>query len=325
MDFQNNWFNIIRNCSFDNTYKMAWSKAITELALEFDFENNENEIVPITLEAIAQKVVRYYWDQTIFFDLRQGSNPTKPPEIVSKTKKLIEVYQAATGNKKPIKFIKADVEDICSNDYLRTIKSIVSTLKQDVSYRFLNLAGKQIQGIYEYQLKDNVLYMPKENLFKLKENYAMMVEAINYRWSQILENFNHSPRICKKVRVIDEENIRRKPLKGFSKYLTHENPGQVCFICEKVISGETPALDHVLPWSYLYSDDLWNLVYAHQSCNSTKSNVIPNEEMIHRLEQRNVKLLQILEKQNIQDKHVSELRLATEIDLVKKFWIACQG
>ena len=35
-------------------------------------------------------------------------------------------------------------------------------------------------------------------------------------------------------------------------------------------------VDHILPWSFLYSDDLWNLVYSHRSCNSSKSNIIHN-------------------------------------------------
>ncbi|WP_082063253.1 HNH endonuclease domain-containing protein [Paenibacillus sp. IHBB 10380] len=48
-----------------------------------------------------------------------------------------------------------------------------------------------------------------------------------------------------------------------------------------------PAIDHVIPWLYLYSDYLWNLVYSHQTCNSSKSNVIPSETTIQRLEEKN--------------------------------------
>lgn len=325
MNFLDKWLSIIRNCSYDNTYKMAWAKAIVEISLETVIDGEEETPLKITLEQIAEKIIRYYWEQTIYFDLVQGSNPNKPPEILSKTKKLINEYQSATNDLKPIKFLKSNVETICPNEYRKTIKSIVSTLKKDVSHRFLNLEGKQVTGVYEYQINDDALYISSANAKALKENYVTVFEAINYRWSQMLENFNHSPRICKKVRVIDEENIRRKPLKGFAKYISYENPKNICFICEDVITNETPTIDHVIPWSYLYSDDLWNLVYVHQSCNSSKSNVIPSESMIKKLEQRNIKLLTILEAIDIKDKQVSELRLAIEKDLVKKFWISCQG
>lgn len=325
MKFLETWLFIIRNCSFDNTYKASWSKAITEIAVEYDYENMQEDVIEIPLTTIAQKVIRYYWEQISFFDLKQSGNPVKPPVIVSIVKELIASYQAKTGSLKPIKWFKANVEDLCKQEYDKAIKDIVKALKADVSYRFLRIEGKKIEGIYEYEQKADCLYIAADNLKQLKENSLIVFDAINYRWTQMLENFNHSPRISKKVKIIDEDNIRRKPLSKFSLYLNVENPEHVCFLCGYVIVEETPAIDHVIPWSYLYSDDLWNLVYAHQSCNSSKSNVIPNEEMIERLEDRNSVLIGLLKKNGIKDKHASELEMAIENNFVKKFWIACQG
>lgn len=85
---------------------MAWAKAITEISLEIDY-NNEDEYIEITLEKIAKKVLKYYWEQTIYFNLVQGSNPNKPSKIVT-------------------------------------------TLNQDVSYRFLNLLDGAIEDVYQY-------------------------------------------------------------------------------------------------------------------------------------------------------------------------------
>ncbi|MCH6189349.1 hypothetical protein MKN04_17040 [Paenibacillus polymyxa] len=75
----------------------------------------------------------------------------------------------------------------------------------------------------------------------------------------------------------------------------------------------------------MYSDDLWNLVFSHQTCNSSKSNVIPSEELITLLEERNQRLLEALLKLGQKDKHVSELEMAFDNGLVRKFWISCQG
>jgi 5-methylcytosine-specific restriction endonuclease McrA len=325
MNFINKWLHIIRNCSFDNTYKAAWSKAIAEIAVEHDFESQKEEIVEITLNSISQKVIRYYWEQISFFDLKQSANPNKPPKIVSVVKDLIKVYQATTGSLQPLKWFRANVESVCRPEYEKAIKDIVKALKADVSYRFLRIEGKEIEGIYEYKQNDDCLYITAENLKQLKVHSLIVFDAINYRWTQMLENFNHSPRISKKVKIIDEENVRRKPLSKFAIYLNVENPDHACFLCGERITGETPAIDHVIPWSYLYSDDLWNLVYTHQKCNSSKSNVIPNEEMIQRLEERNNKLFLLLLERGIKDKHDSELEMAIESNFVRKFWISCQG
>lgn len=326
MTFLDNWLNIVRNCSVSNTYKMAWAKAITEIALEMDYSHRPNDAwIEITLEQISLKVLSYYWDHTIFFNLIQGSNPLKPPRILSLTKELIDQYQSKIHNQQSIKFLKSNVQDVCRDAYNQTIHSVVQALKADVSYRFTNVAGHQIEGIYQYTQGQDSLRMSICNLIQLRDNHATVFEAINYRWSQILEDYNQAPRICKKVRIIDEQTVRRKPLKQFAKYLDVENADHICFLCGNAIVDETPAIDHVIPWTYLYSDDLWNLVYAHQSCNSAKSNLIPPEGMIKRLEVRNIRLLDELQKQATHDKNVSELEMAIERDLMKKFWIACQG
>ncbi|WP_336783350.1 HNH endonuclease signature motif containing protein [Paenibacillus illinoisensis] len=327
MNFLEKWLHIIRNCSFDNTYKMAWAKAITEIAVEQEEAVPTEEIilVEVPLRDIAEKVLRYYFEQTIFFALQQSSNPVKPPVMVTIAKLLINAYQARTGSMKPVKWFRSNIEIVCSVEYKKAVSSTVKALKSDVSYRFLRVEGKEVEGVYQYQQKADSLFMQRGDLLTLKSNCLIVFDAINYRWTQMLENFNHSPRLSKKVRIIDEDQVRRKPLGKFAEFIEAENPECRCFLCGEIIEAETPAIDHVIPWSYLYSDDLWNLVYAHQSCNSSKSNVIPSEDMILRLEARNQALHDYLKENTKLNKHVSDLELAIESNLVRKFWIACQG
>lgn len=257
--------------------------------------------------------------------MQQSPNPNKPPKIVSLVKELITVYQQISGITHPVKLFRSNIESICMDQYQKTLKQVKTALKSDVSYRFLNVEGKTVDGIYNYERNADSLYIASDNMKLLKENSLIVFDAVNYRWSQMLENFNHSPRIYKKVKIIDEDKIRRKPLTKFSDLIEVENPKRICFHCGNEIINETPAIDHVIPWSYLYSDDLWNLVFSHQSCNSSKSNVIPHEAMIEQLEQRNQRLLESLLNREHKDKHVSELEMAINNGLVRKFWISCQG
>lgn len=169
------------------------------------------------------------------------------------------------------------------------------------------------------------MIIKKCNAQVLKENEQDLYDLINYRWSLILETFNSSPRINKKVRIIDERNIKRNSLNRYKTYLDIENPEHYCFICGKETSKNELAIDHVIPWSYMYSDDIWNLVYVCQHCNTIKSNVIPTKNQIDRLKERNVRLLNILTEQGITNKEVEELKLAIEKDYVNKFWTGCKG
>ena len=107
------------------------------------------------------------------------------------------------------------------------------------------------------------------------------------------------------------------------KYLDLENPNKICFISGKVI--QNLSVDHVIPWSYLYSDDLWNLVYVEKGVNSSKSNTIPSEELINKLIDRNQELMEIMVQNGYQDKQKEELDLSIKRDYVKQFWIGCKG
>ena len=92
----------------------------------------------------------------------------------------------------------------------------------------------------------------------------------------------------------------------------------------KKISG-TPSIDHVIPWSYMYSDDLWNLVYVLPNENSSKSNRLPNKKLIERLKARNIKLFKTLKKKGINNKFTEELKLSIDNNYVEKFWIGFKG
>lgn len=315
---------IIREFSYDNTYKVAWAKALVELSSELPIAGDE---VEITLEQIARKYLKYYWNQTIFFDLIQGSNLQKPPEVVTTIKTLIDAYYENVGNRKPELFERAE-SNLPKREYEAALRKTTSTLKKDVSYRFLNLNGKKL-NVYRYNKGDNSLQISTGLLQELRDNERDLYDLINYRWGMILETFNSSPRINKKVKIMDEREIKRKPLTKYKQWLDIENPSHICFLCGQEITDKELSIDHVIPWSYMYSDDLWNLVYVHRGCNSSKSNVVPSEEGIAKLKERNKRLLDDFIKEHISEKkalpkEIGSLEIAIENDYVDKFYTGCK-
>lgn len=58
-----------------------------------------------------------------------------------------------------------------------------------------------------------------------------------------------------------------------------ERDGYLCFLCSKPFNQkESPTLDHWYPKSLGGSDELSNLRLAHKTCNTRKSDSIPNED-----------------------------------------------
>lgn len=300
------------------------AKALVEISLEEEYNTN---IIEIDLKNIANKFIKYYWDQTIFFNLIQGSNLIETPLILQYIKKLINEYYSFIGAKKPDRFERIEdyLKTTMTKEYNVCLAKTIKTLKADVSWRFTFINGKIYNEIYEYNKGDDKLEILAENLKILKKNYEDLFDLINYKWGLILETFNSSPRINRKVKIIDEQAVKRNSLSKFKEYLDLENSKRKCFICGKHIDDKELSIDHVIPWSYLYSDDLWNLVYVHKSCNSSKSNTIPLEEDIRKLKNRNKRLIQKLKEKGIHSKTLDELDLAIQKDYVNKFWIGCKS
>ena len=299
---------VIQNGEMENTYKMVWIRSIVETCL---LDPNVQEI---QFDHLSKLIFGYYWNQTIYFDLEQSPNPLKCPVIYQIVKEEISEYRHKNG-KQPVWFSEAE------NSVSIPVSKISTILSKDVCWRFPKV-GKENFDLYDLDIKSRTIILHQTDL--IREYANVLFDVINYRWTQKLEEFNHSPRISQKVRGTDRENIRRKSLAKFRKYLDLENPDHVCFHTGRKIKYENLSIDHVLPWSYLFSDNLWNLVYVDKSFNSSKGNIIPKEETIEKLENRNIHLLKSMEIKFPNTKVTDELKLSIETDLIRKSWVGCK-
>ena len=299
---------LINNGKMVNTYKMAWIKSIVESCEKSSKKN-------IHFDELSRLIFKYYWNQCIFFNLNQSNNRQKKPNIIQIVENSIKEYQLSKGFKKDT-FIRVE------NEIDVPVTKISSVLKKDVCEKFLNLGGKVIK-IYDYDpnKREIKLYNPRV----LRTYSEILYNSINYRWTQELETMDGSPKISKKIKGVDrDQSPKRGNLNKFRKFIEEENPQRKCFLTGKQILG-TPSIDHVIPWSYMYSDDLWNLVYVLPSENSSKSNRLPNKKLIDKLKTRNIKLLKTLKKKRINNKFTDELELSINNNYVDKFWIGFKG
>ena len=112
---------------------------------------------------------------------------------------------------------------------------------------------------------------------------------------------------------------------------THASENPYKFLKKEVLLGKASSelkndtRDHIISWSYMYSDDLWNLVYVNKSVNSSMSNRVKQDDIKDKLVKRNKRLIQILDTKKITNKEIEELRLAINKDYVELFWIGYQG
>ena len=253
-----------------------------------------------------------------FFNLKQS--PSKVPVILQETEKCIEFVSKIRESNMPIWFDQAEIylkEDL--NFYQKEIKKIATKLTHDVSWRFKIVKGDSLE-IYNLDIPNREVHFTKSDVYDLKEYTFVLSQLLNYRWAQLSEKFNNSPKITLKVKGISDKKIRRNNLRKYRDILLEQmDDGKIIdFYTDDILDFNDISVDHVIPWSYMYSDDIWNLVLTSKSINSKKSNVVPSEEIIKKLESRNIKLLKVVKE----EKYKKELQIAIDKDYVRKFYLS---
>lgn len=318
----NDWLSIIEQMNNDNTYKLAWGRAIIE-CITFDDYQADNDKAILHFDSISLRMLKYYWNQLFFFKLKQSPYIDKDPVICKDTNKLIDYYKEKENSNIPIWFDDAyDYFEKNNKELFKsTIKHISKTLHENVCWRFKNIPGNTLE-IYEYNKSESLIKFNLNNIYELKEYSIVLSKLLNYKWAQLLEKFNFAPKIASKVNGISEAKLKRNNLNKYKEELLKEFEGKeiIDFYTGKPISKEDISIDHVIPWSFMYSDDIWNLVITSKSINSSKSNSIPSNEIIERLKERNKNLETLLSgsfklsmdeaiKNNYVDKFFYESRL----------------
>ena len=107
-EYISKWLTILDEMNYANTYKLAWGRAIIEICSELKFEQDNEYEITITFEQIGEKMLKYYWNQIFYFDLKQSPSKSNKgePRVVQYTKKLLESYKSKHNTSKPEWFNK---------------------------------------------------------------------------------------------------------------------------------------------------------------------------------------------------------------------------
>ena len=316
----NEWINIIEKMNNVTTYKLAFGRSIIECLKNNKFTCIGDQVI-IDLYDISENVLKYYWNQYYFFKLKQAGPASRNKAVIlEEVKNLIKIYQNLTNSTYPIWFDLAQkkIKENSLKEYSSCISKISKNLKANPCKYFINVDGK-VSDIYF--LEHNKIFIKKDNSKELIQYANILIMILNFKWSQLLEEYNYAPKINKKVAGASQKEIRRGNLKKFiSSLILLTNNKPIDFYTGKELSLDDISVDHVIPWSFMYSNDIWNLVLTTKSNNSKKKNIVPSEEVIVRLKKRNEELLDLLKDEKLK----SSMKEAIENNYVDKFYNNCR-
>lgn len=312
-EYLEKWLKVIDGMRNVNSYKLAWGRSLIELCHE---SNGKADLVIFSFDQISENFLKYFWNQTYFFKFYQGPAKTKPV-IQQITEELIDLYQTKTESTLPVWFDLAKVVFMQDKaQYSKDLGRISQAMAHDVAWRFSIVDDDDID-LYELDLKMRTVTFTQEQAQSVKDHAFVLSQLINYRWAQLLEKFNQSPRIASKVKGMSEEQLRRNSLAKFKQALLKQFPDGIVrdFYTDEILDHNDISIDHVIPWSFMYSDDIWNLVITSKSRNSSKSNSKTTVEFIEKLKTRN-REIELLVPETFRN----DLVEANEHDFVDKFY-----
>ena len=247
------------------SYKPALLKALIRCC-------QQSPDLHVPLDAIGREFTKLYWNQTVVYHLRQATTLSKESTAVKLIRRIAEEHKTHDLSKlSPIGRAKVD-------------RQMSGLLTVNVLRAFHSSRPARMPLLYRWEPgQSDVIVAPEARSFLISQAAALELVA-NFYWAEFLENCNRlAPRIVQKV---SREGASRKSLQKYLKLLLTESPS--CFYCGSALGERlAPTVDHVIPWSFLLEDDLWDLVLACGKCNAEKSDWLPSDAFIKKLLLRN--------------------------------------
>lgn len=283
MNLTNLFIHIISKGKKDNTYKFALAKFLLDYSLKL--QNIED--TKIYYDEISEAFLKYYWFQECKYKIKQDFKQSSQPVVVT-------IIQSFCG----IDYIPDSYDNYFKKNKIKEdlIKEIEKKCLNDVIPRF---QPNEYNNIYlhnhekadkKYKIPSNdkkFILLQKNSILYLKNNYELLHKALILEWAKFLEKTNFTPKLISKIEHLGE--TKRNSLNKYKSILLEIDNDKKCFYCDCNLKENDIHVDHFIPWSYVYDDELWNLVLSCSKCNLKKSDYLASENSLIKIQARNQK------------------------------------
>ena len=260
------------NCN--ESYKFAFLKSILD-----NLYNTDKQLV-LSFDQLFSTFAELYWNLILNCKLRQmaASNKDKRPALESLfiiSAKMFGIDKDTIYESLPEKF-KANINNQVK---IKCKKNIVEELFVDTNKIFYSF------NVSEEWIKFNPL------MYEFVCKNKLILEKVNYfEWAKFLEKANCASNA---IHVLSKLNdcTKHNELSVHIDALYKDLKSDVCFYCGNKLNENNLHIDHFIPWSYIKSDNLWNLVLACPECKGQKSESLPSSSYLSSLIGRNAQIL----------------------------------
>ncbi len=257
------------------TYKFYWFLAILQILVIKD--RSKIKIRDILIQMIVRA-----WFPVNYFKLSfgMGDNLHKNIEELKQQLNL------------PIDISAENLTSSLNNIEDTKTKKLITHFSQHVPYRFLspwipyhsNRDTINKSAVFHnnciYRFIDNAksIEINPEWINYLKSNYMILQDYTYWNLAQFIQGKNpNTPNISNKlIKPIQRESLTAQ--RNFWKIVFGELGTIDCIYTGNSLTREDFDMEHFIPWSFVTHNQLWNLIPADGSINSSKSNKLPKLE-----------------------------------------------
>ena len=279
------------------TYKYCFLKSILDNLYSVD------ENYSLDFNIIGETFVSIYWNMIVVYKIPQMSN------YITGARSIFEKITEKMISEKPY-LAGIHYESILEKDRKEFLKKAIPEFSKNVIGAF----HEDTEGmIYGFSKKDNKLWFNEYSFNFLSDNKAIIEQVNYYQWLKMVDTIlKNNKQSINNLSTILENITQRNDLSKYKRILEEYGETKTCFYCGKRII-KNMHLDHVIPWSFLKNDNLWNFVCSCPTCNSSKNNILPKDIYLDKLVLRN-------KKYSIDSPNIKSVANAAKLNGVRDGW-----
>lgn len=299
---------IIERESKTASYKFALLRATIEIAEKYDHivKETPDQRIHIPTGLLVEKWLAYYYPLLSNLDsLRHATNGNLAFE--KDIDPIIEFYEKKDGGGFPSFYndlIEGKYPGSIQNDIRGVTEKIRQTIvKQPMQYLGSSLdKGKGHYKVYhpenkkspikQQEIIDHELLLRKFGTFSIPKwfyetlryfgSFLSGQESLLMQWAEFTYSINQGSRDVNKSQILShllESPEKERNVKEVQEFLKKKDTVH-CVWSGKKISRKDLHIDHCLPFSVYFNNDLWNLFPTQKTVNSKKSNKIPSPKFL---------------------------------------------
>ena len=290
-EFEQIFIHVLDQAAKDNTYKFAFARFLLEYS---QYQTKTH----VEFSTIAEYYLKYYWPQVCNSKLRQSPQIVKRPVVIQ----IIE-------NEFDKPYYPQIFDEIKQEEPVKIencIRNIERKCFEHVTYAFQNvkIGDKTVDKspiFFEYKIRafkkrydrekdtplierDYGINLNPDAMRFFKRRNVSLNKAVTLEWARLLEEINVG--VPKLIAKIEDEipsrdlTTERDALEPFEKN---------CFYCKIPLETAEINVEHVIPFSYIRENEMWNLTLACKQCNCKKLGSLPSpkEKWLGKLFERN--------------------------------------